>query len=717
MRVYMNVLYLRLARMVRPALYVCAMVAACGLALTACEEIIPPVNYTCDNGTEANGTPGDAGDTARCARCDDGYVFVVENNSCRQAAYTCTGGDAVGGNPDRGNSDIERCASCGSGSVLDVDEAVCIQVVYLCPQGIPDPGNPDGDSNVEKCGSCNDGYVLENDACRRAIYTCETGGDDGVAASGNPDGVTSDVERCVSCSAGLLLTADNACSNDIDGDGTPNDDDIDNDNNGLIEIHDLNMLNNIRWNLAGTTYDDEEADTDPDDAGITTGAPREGTAECPLDEDNDGFYLCGYELVRDLDFAVPADYASGLIDSTWRPNPADPDSVTNKGWPGIGTSSTNGLNALFEGNGYTITNLYSRRNALTGLFSSATTNARIRNIGLVDVAIYSSSTIDNTGALVGQNAGTIVGAYATGNVNDSTTGTTTDDDVGGLVGENSGTIIASYADVRIDSTGVTNGGGLVGFNNGGTIIASHATGSINNSTGANNFGGLVGIDDGGTIIGSYSASSIRGGDVSDAIGGLVGTVFTTSTITSTITASYATGFLDGGDDGDRLGGLIVVVTDSTETETEPATIVASYSITNIDGGAHDSEAGTDEAGYIAPGGGALTLTDTHGIGNISAASLGNNANDRGADLLGTSATILHNRDSSMPGYVGDTWDDAGNNTLNAWDFGNNENIPALRYADYDGTGDVYTCDMFPATIPGSDTPIVCNQTLLPRQRD
>ena len=47
------------------------------------------------------------------------------------------------------------------------------------------------------------------------------------------------------------------CDDDDDGDGIDDDEDVDDDNDGLIEIHDLTMLYNMRHNLTGTRYDEE----------------------------------------------------------------------------------------------------------------------------------------------------------------------------------------------------------------------------------------------------------------------------------------------------------------------------------------------------------------------------------------------------------------------------------------------------------------------------
>jgi hypothetical protein len=64
--------------------------------------------------------------------------------------------------------------------------------------------------------------------------------------------------------------------------------------------------------------------------------------------------------------------------------------------------------------------------------------------------------------------------------------------------------------------------------------------------------------------------------------------------------------------------------------------------------------------------------------------------------------------------AGTAWNSADSNTLGAWDFGTDAQIPALKYADYDGGGAVFNCDQFPARHPRESGG--CG-TLLPGQDD
>ncbi|MFC4299877.1 GLUG motif-containing protein [Castellaniella hirudinis] len=132
----------------------------------------------------------------------------------------------------------------------------------------------------------------------------------------------------------------------------------------------------------------------------------------------------------------------------------------------------------------------------------------------------------------------LVGARVTGNAN-----------VGGLVGyQESGSIANVYVDGSI--TGNTNVGGLVG-SFGGSITDAYTTGSV---TGAAvtagglvqkslGIGGLVGIAQ-GSIANVYSTSSVTG---DQQVGGLIGTSM------GSLTNTYATGKVSG---GTSVGGLV-----------------------------------------------------------------------------------------------------------------------------------------------------------------
>ena len=169
--------------------------------------------------------------------------------------------------------------------------------------------------------------------------------------------------------------------------------------------------------------------------------------------------------------------------------------------------------------------------------------------------------------------------------------------------------------------------------------------------------GLVGQSN-GSITASYATGDTDGGYGSYArVGGLVGLSY------GSITASYATGDADGGDSyNDKVGGLV----------------------------------GNQVYGSI---------TASYGFGETIGGELGGWDGSTKPQGVSTAAQLT-------TANAGSTWNNAVNNTLGAWDFGTNEQIPALNYADYDGPGTVFDCSQFPANACGTPTP-----TLLPGQEE
>ena len=585
-----------------------------------------------------------------------------------------------------------------------------------------------GDSTIN-CGSGGSDCSAQFDKDKSVTLTAAaassgyTIGDWGGDCSGSGD-CTLSIDANKTVTKAFTLPAG---ASDSDNDCTSDTTDVDDDNDGLIEIHDLDMFNNIRHNLNGTSY--KTGSAAPDDQ---TGAPTKATDDCDTATDN--VYLCGYELMRDLDFAQGASYASNTINDNWRPfdigdNPVTddpPDTAVNAGFPSIDGNFA----GIFEGNENSISHLYSRNTtsstANIGLFARTTTAATIRNLGVADANLYGGTGVDTVGALVGRNDGNITASFATG-------GTVNGDD------------------------GVDTVGGLVGFNEGGNITASYATGAVNGGTGGNDtVGSLVGTNH-ETITTSYATGDANGGDGSQKhVGGLVGTNI------HTITASYATGDANGGDgDDDEVGGLV-------GWNNNGGRIIASYAAGNADGGAGNDSVGglvgyNDNAGVVdssiiasyATGGEANGGAGNDSVGGlvgqndgsvIASYTTDDAIGGRGNDNIGSLAGLSNGRDSASYGFgstaraggggtvnnigdpgaltvngltamnAGPEWNDDSEDTLNAWDFGTASQPPALKYADYDGAGTDFSCDMFPATILGTNTALTCNDTLLPGQR-
>jgi hypothetical protein len=183
-----------------------------------------------------------------------------------------------------------------------------------------------------------------------------------------------------------------------------------------------------------------------------------------------------------------------------------------------------------------------------------------------------SSDISNAalvGGLVGANSGSISGSHATGTVIGSSS-------VGGLVGFDteasaplSGDITDSYAQGSVEAYGddANTLGGLVGTNNAGAILNSHAAGgtvSVNPAySGSSDVGGLIG-ENTGYVSGSYSADTVTVASDTKYVGGLVG-----YNSGNTIYKSYASGDVTGG--VLDVGGLVGVNQDGGEIEVSYAT--------------------------------------------------------------------------------------------------------------------------------------------------
>jgi trimeric autotransporter adhesin len=201
----------------------------------------------------------------------------------------------------------------------------------------------------------------------------------------------------------------------------------------------------------------------------------------------------------------------------------------------------------FDGLGHTISGLTINRPGSNNVgLFGYTLRSTIRNIGLLGESIEGESSV---GGLVGyNNSGTISDAYAIGVVN----------------GNHGG------ADVGFGGGAAV--GGLVGYNDGGRISQAYASGAVsgvatvgglvgyNNrgpisqayatgtvSSSGGDVGGLIGINDGGPISQAYATGTVRG---SEYVGGLVGY----SIGGGTISQAYATGAVSSS--GNFVGGLV-----------------------------------------------------------------------------------------------------------------------------------------------------------------
>jgi len=227
-------------------------------------------------------------------------------------------------------------------------------------------------------------------------------------------------------------------------------DDYDLDDDSLIEINDLGDLDEIRNNLDGTTL-----------YGKSTGCPDTGCN--------------GFELTTDLDFDTNGDGKMDENDEYWN---------GGAGWEPIGDSSSR-FSAAFEGNGFSIRNLYVNRlsTASLGLFGSVS-DAAFRNIVLAG-PLTSVTGGRFSGLLVGYLIGSDVsGIYAAGRVSAK------DGSAGGIAGHVIGRSILQDIQSTVSVVGDQNVGGLIGYVDWSNSVSnSIATGVVSGNL---NVGGLVG---------------------------------------------------------------------------------------------------------------------------------------------------------------------------------------------------------------------------------
>ena len=351
--------------------------------------------------------------------------------------------------------------------------------------------------------------------------------------------------------ASLALSADAlACpfpASAVDGD-------YDHDNDGLIEVRTLAQLDAIRLDLDGNSLVDTEVLAEYQ-------AAFPGALEdmgCPTDG------CKGYELAASLDFDTNGSGAADAGDAYWN---------DSAGWKPIPSSSYANYYAAFDGNGYTIANLYIDRPdaeypiGLFGVFArSLKHGAAIRNVVLDGVDVTGN---DDVGGLVGLNYGTISGSTVSGTVSGN-------DYVGGLVGCND-RATTYFSDGRVETRE-------------GTITNSAASGTV---SGNDNVGGLVGLNY-GAISDSETSGDVSG---NDNVGGLAGWNARANNIVGTISNSTAEGDATG---RFYVGGLVGLNAGTIEDST------ASGNVAGVRD--HGALVGANDGG---------TITNSTGTGTVS----------------------------------------------------------------------------------------------------
>ena len=340
--------------------------------------------------------------------------------------------------------------------------------------------------------------------------------------------------------------------------------DYDTDGDNLIELGTgqtgLAQLHAMRWDLNGNGFIDASATTSDTTAYNTAFSNRPPGMGCETT-------CTGYELMNNLNFDENSDNEITSADATYWNSGA--------GFLPLGTYT-----GTFKGNNKTISNLYINRGSQNDVGLFVVLTGTVSGLGLRNVDVRGNLGV---GGLTGhQRGGAITGCYVTGRVRGSGSY-----GLGGLVGHShtgaNRRISASYSAAAVTALGSGGNfwlGGLVGpRQNGGTIVASYATGAV---TGSGTKGGLVGrLESGGSVTASYAAGAITGGGTT---GGLVGST------AGTVSNSYW--------DSDRSG---IAGGKSTSDLQSPTTYGATNSDTyydwnlNVDGDTNTGDAvGNDD---------------------------------------------------------------------------------------------------------------------------
>ena len=266
--------------------------------------------------------------------------------------------------------------------------------------------------------------------------------------------------------------------------------DYDSDNDNLIEISGHAQLNAIRHDLDGNGSPTSGGATAYNTA-FPNAASGMGCASTCI----------GYELTANIDLDTDGD---GNIGS----DTGDAYNNAGAGWLPIGDFN-NRYTGVFNGNGFTITNLYISRatTSYIGLFALLGIGARVESLGITAANVTGNNYV---GVLASYNIGEVVAVYTAGSVTASSGSY-----AGGIAANQTaaGTIHSSYSTASV--TGQANVGGLVGYASAGTgasITNSYSTGTVTRSSGtATTIGGLIGaVATGFAASASYYDSTTSG---------------------------------------------------------------------------------------------------------------------------------------------------------------------------------------------------------------
>ncbi|MFA5126119.1 MAG: hypothetical protein WC462_03905 [archaeon] len=283
-------------------------------------------------------------------------------------------------------------------------------------------------------------------------------------------------------------------------------------------------------------------------------------SNCVELQDMNSCLVCDYVLMNDINCYDDTQVSGGYLYNG------------GSGFLPVG-NDTNKFTGSFDGNHYTISNLYINRSSLQGVGLFGYTNeALISNVNIVGGNFISAG---HFGPLIGHATDTTI-SRCYSQVSISTCGAFVwGSNLGGLVGSMyGGTMTESYVG---GSLYCQNGcvGGLTGYMEGGTINNSYATGTV--GSGREGTGGVVGCTNvtNATISNSYSTGNVSAG-YQGYPGGIVGIgVWGPSTITN----CFTTGTMSGSNSGGIVAGSsLVTVTNSYRLFT------GTYNLGTLEGG-------------------------------------------------------------------------------------------------------------------------------------
>ena len=217
--------------------------------------------------------------------------------------------------------------------------------------------------------------------------------------------------------------------------------------------------------------------------------------------------------------------------------------LSGTNWTPIGIDYNHQYTGTFDGGDHTITGLtVTGSDNYAGLFGRIGSGGKVQNVKLEGVQITNDNSSGYAGGVAGWSYGNIENCSVSGSVRG------TNGFAGGVVGNQWGGFLTGCSSSATVNAGSAAGGVAGMTNNGATLTACYATGSVtlvsNNDIGTYFAGGVVGSNGGSCIQACYAWGSVTGsGSGTIYVGGVTGT-----NDVGTLTACYhAKGTVKGSD--------------------------------------------------------------------------------------------------------------------------------------------------------------------------